>query len=220
MSLLRRAAAVGALGLLAACGPGNRVVLETPAKTVAPTAGDDAPTACLHRFDKVAAASGPAQDAWDARGGAPLWRRIGQATDQVDGTATDSGLARGYLAASFDSAGNRIVVLVDPSLVDRDALQRRLNLLSAQVQKAHPVSGPPIRIAIFAGCFPADQIVALRQEVRAGASRFALQKLWGPGLDSRTRVTVLTGRSDAKAQLEQIYGSMVDVAYGKADQAK
>jgi len=44
--------------------------------------------------------------------------------------------------------------------------------------------------------------------------------MWGPGLDSRTRVTVLTGRSDAKAQLEQIYGSMVAVDFGRADQKK
>lgn len=220
--------------LLAGCG-GTTQVVSAPESAVgdpgpragdggsggegASTGRDSALESCLHRFDDVAIESDESWDHWRKRGAQPTWVAVSEALDarfnhtEVSGKANDiksvvaRGLDLGYVAALFDSPRDRIVVVVDPELVEMDDLEGDLQQVADRKQQTKPVQDGPIDVEVFASCAPAPELVRIRSEVRRDFKELDLSNGSGPRIDSRY---VYNSRTEAgKRELERRYGGLV-----------
>lgn len=183
---------------------------------------------CLHRFGDVAIEPDETWDHWRRRGAQPTWRAVSEALDErfnhteAKGEPNDSkslvarALDLGYVASLFDSPRDRIVVVVDPDLVDVDDLERDLQQVADRTQRAEPVRDGAIAVEVFASCVPASQLVGIRSEVRRDFRELDLASGSGPRIDSRFEYR---SRTEAgRREIERRYGDLVETGTGDGDE--
>lgn len=228
----RWAATLGIAVLLTGCGGSADVATVQPASD-GPTAGDgggggaevrDEFDDCMHRFDDVAIDADRTWDHWRKRGAQPTWRAVSDAIDKRyrffdprdEGddpkSAADRALPNGYIDALFDSPRDRIVVVVDQNLIDRDDLEDALQRVADRVQEKKPVRDGRIDVEVLASCVPAARLAEIRSELRRDHRELDYSGGSGPRIDGRFQAYSRTAAG--KRKIERRYGDLVEVDKG------
>lgn len=176
---------------------------------------DSALAQCMARNDALFPTTSSALDEyWQSRGAQRVFGRIQEALEFGDYPNPKTVLERGLIDVGASSPESRVVVIVDPRVVDREKLSRRLNKLSRQVYRDEKVTGPQVRVDVQEGCFSAHDLDEVMQYVRKNRSmQGAVSSGSGPGLDSRVHWTFYDDARDRGAALEQKFGPKVAVSY-------
>lgn len=231
MRHLRAAGALSALGLLAACGPGNVVAMDqaTPAATPVVTAtaaptpeatASDAVQACIHRFDYIppVLSGDAAWQRWRHRHADDMESAIAAAAtkhfDAVEVASVD-GVRKGFVALGADPVRNRVIVLVDPTLVKMAALQRELGAAAEREHRANPKVAV-LPAVVLPSCFGGPALADAREGVEKEI--FHNPAVHNPStsgvyLDSRQPVGLGTADHAVGDQLEREYGPMIEITY-------
>lgn len=95
----------------------------------------------------------------------------------------------GLLGYALDPVGNRLIMQVDPSIVDLPKFQIWVTGVAREANRSVGVRGPQLTVTVQKGCFSARNIVAAREYANANAVRLQLSWLhsWVE-LDGRIRM--------------------------------
>lgn len=153
-------------------------------------------------------ASEPAQGAVEAVGDVTI-----ASFGPIDKANPDTQLARGYIGTAIDHTSQRLVVVVDPALVD----------VAAAEQRFAAASGATVRTAVQAGCFSAAALLAAGDLIwaRAWHPRAASVTFAGylDPADSRWALTFWPEDADVAGVLQARLGDRVRVEYGTPSRA-
>lgn len=109
-------------------------------------------------------------------------------------------LRRGLIGTAIDDANQRLVVVVDPSVVDQQQLQRRLTT----------AAGQSLVVTVAAGCHPVQDLIDARQKLASETRNVVLDlspydSTWHVRLDPTDR--------DLGDHLVDQFGAVVTVEY-------
>ena len=138
--------------------------------------------ACLTRNDAVVPwrDSGVMQSTgWDAQHRQAAHVRIKQAVDKRLGL-TEGGLEAvrvGFLGYELDPVGSRLIMQLDPSLIDVAEFRRWIDGVARRANDAEHVRAPKLGVTVLEGCFPAREVAALISFPRENADRNGMEWL-------------------------------------------
>jgi hypothetical protein len=143
--------------------------------------------------------------------------RLDEALNARFGTSDDGGddrLRSGLIGFAADQANRQLVAVVDPSLVDREQLQKELTATTDAVA-----------VRVQAGCHSSAELLAAKAEIESGSWNDSAQiskpsyGYYLDGLTSTWRVSFREGDASAASALEAETGDTVTVEFGDASRA-
>lgn len=172
---------------------------------------DSALAACITRNDEALARG---WGRWDSPGALAVSEAVQERLQFGDYPGSETLLHRGFIEVSADSANSRMIVVVDPQLVDRQKLSRELNKLAQRTYRASGSAGAPITVDVQAGCFRARELEKVQNYVRDNWGRLqAFAYGSGPGLDSRVHWVLYDDSREVGEMLERKFGAKIAIGY-------
>jgi hypothetical protein len=161
-----------------------------------PTPITGALTRCFARNDAMEERMIPASDGdpWYARGAQRIVDRVVPAMYRLAGVREGKGpgaLEGGFLAWESDRQTGRILVMVDPTVLDVPSVRRRLNHVALRAYREVEARGPKVTVVVQAGCFTGADLAEARALAFAAltkATRDDPRRAVGAGLDGLARM--------------------------------
>lgn len=116
-------------------------------------------------------------------------------------TDKDAYVMSGLLGYALDPVGSRLIMLLDPAIVDVPEFRRWVAKVARQANKDADVVGRPLTVTVQEGCFSAREIVAATSYVRENDVRLqSSMEASRVGLDGRLRMGFVDQAAVAEAQ--------------------
>ena len=177
----------GAGGTDGADGEPGRPSVDADADVVA--SAPDALRACLTRNDAVVPwrtnHDRPEMKSWRSQQRQAAHERVKRAVDRrlrLNDVEDRTGVSTGFLGYDLDPVGNRLIMQVDPALIDVADFQRWVDGVAVKANEAAKVRGPRLTVTVQEGCFTVAEFRGLRATMLR-ERRFSV--ILGVALDGR-----------------------------------
>lgn len=116
---------------------------------------------------------------WHQQGRQSAHERIKWAVDRRLGLIEDSlvEVRAGFLGYELDRVGNRLIMQLDPGVIDIAVFRRRVTGVAHRANESAHVRGPKLTITVQKGCFGVEKVAALIAFPRENKDRNGMQWL-------------------------------------------
>lgn len=127
--------------------------------------------------------------------------------------STADALEAGLVADTVDTEHNRLILVVDPGVLDLAQLRSYAEATAKKANTVHKTRGVPVTVAVHESCFPSADLARVRHEVQ-GTPKLAMSA--DVRVDSRVHAAVCSDDPAYAKEIERRYAPMAVVGYAGA----